>query len=127
MNLTKSQKIIVGILHFVPILGIIAYVIFIFSFIFGNIGKFDTHNNQPPPPEFFQGFIGAFAIIMLSVLLAIGVKIFDIIHLTRSNKEDKSNKILMWVLLFIFAGVISEIVYYFLEILPEKKDDDNRL
>lgn len=127
MNLTKSQKVLLGILHFVPLIGFIAYFIFIFSFIFGNIQKFDGHNNQPPPPEFFQGFIGAFVIIIFSVLVALGVKIFDIIHLTRSNKGDKSNKILMWVLLFVFVGVISEIVYYFLEILPEKNKDDQSL
>ena len=127
MNLTKSQKVLVGILHFVPVLGIIAYFIFIFSFIFSNIGNFDNHDHQPPPPEFFQGFIGAFVIIIFSILIAIGVKVFDIIHLTRSNKGDKNNKILTWVLLFVFVGIIAEIVYYFLEILPEKENENDSL
>ena len=127
MNLTKSQKVLLGILHFLPVLGIIAYFIFIFSFIFGNIEKFDNHNNEPPPLEVFQGFIGAFVIIIFTVLITIGIKIFDIIHLTRTNKGDKSNKILTWVLLFVFVGVIAEIVYYFLEILPEKENDNDSL
>jgi magnesium-transporting ATPase (P-type) len=127
MNLTKSQKVLVGILHFVPVIGIVAYFIFIFSFIFGNIERFDNHHNEPPPVEVFQGFIGAFVIIILTILVTIGVKIFDIIHLTRSNKNDTNNKILMWVLLFVFVGVIAEIVYYFMEILPEKKNDNDSL
>ncbi len=33
----------------------------------------------------------------------------------------------MWVLLFVFTGIISEIVYYFLEILPEKKEEIEEL
>jgi hypothetical protein len=128
MDLTKNQKLLVGILHFLPVIGFISYFIFLFSFIFGNIQSLDHHHSgQEMPIEFFKGFLGAFAIIILTVLISIGIKIFDIIHLTKSNKNDTNNKILMWVLLFVFAGVISEIVYYFLEILPEKKENNTSL
>lgn len=127
MNLTKNQKVLVGILHFLPVIGFLTYFIFLFSFIFGNIQNFEHQSNQEIPVEFFKGFFAAFAIIILTVLISIGIKIFDIIHLTKSNKNDTKNKILMWVLLFIFTGVISEIVYYFLEILPEKKENNNSL
>ncbi|MEO8516032.1 MAG: hypothetical protein ABI426_04770 [Flavobacterium sp.] len=128
MNLTKNQKILIGILHFLPIIGFISYFVFLFSFIFGNLQNFEPHSsNQEIPIAFFQGFIGAFVIIILSVLLSIGIKIFDIIHLTKSNKNDTNNKILIWILLFVFTGIISEIVYYFLEILSEKKENNNNL
>lgn len=125
MNLSKGQKILLGILHFIPLLGIAAYFVFLFSFIFGNLDHFQANAEQAPPEEFFKVFIGAFIIIILTVLISIGIKIFDIIHLTKSNKGDKNNKILMWVLLFVFVGMIAEIVYYFLEILPEKKAEEN--
>lgn len=124
MNLTKTQKILIGILHFFPIIGIISYFIFFFSFFLGNIENFESGVQQGKPPvAFFQGFIGVFVILIVTVFISLGIKIFDIIHLTKSNKNDTSNKILMWVLLFVFTGTISEIVYYFIEILPEKKKE----
>ncbi|WP_300569319.1 hypothetical protein [Flavobacterium sp.] len=127
MNLTKNQKVLVGILHFLPVIGLITYFVFLFSFIFGNIQNLEHHSGKELPIEFFKDFLGAFIVIMLTVLISIGVKVFDIIHLTKSNKNDTKNKILMWILLFVFAGTIAEIVYYFLEILPEKKENNTDL
>ncbi|MVO10530.1 hypothetical protein GOQ30_15255 [Flavobacterium sp. TP390] len=72
---------------------------------------------------FFRSFIGLFVIIILTVFIALGIKIFDIIHLTKSNKNDTNNKVLIWILLFVFTGIISEIIYYFLEIVPDKKEE----
>ena len=122
MQLSKGQKTLVGILHFLPIVGFISYFIFFFVFIIGNIENIENNGNNQNPEQFLSGFIGAFLIIMVSILIAIGVKIFDIIHLVKSNKNDTNNKVLMWVLLFVFTGIVSEIVYFFLEILPEKKN-----
>jgi len=124
MHLSKTQKIIIGILHFLPIIGIIYYFYFFFSFFFVNLEGLETDSlDGKPPIALFQGFIGAFIILILTGLVSLGIKIFDIIHLTKSNKNDRGNKVLIWVLLFIFTGNISEIVYYFLEILPEKNHD----
>ncbi|HJS00112.1 MAG TPA: hypothetical protein VJ780_04175 [Flavobacterium sp.] len=128
MNLTKTQKTLIGILHFLPIIGMIAYFVFFFSFFIGNIESLEKDSLEGNPPiAFFRGFIGAFVILILTVLISLGIKIFDIIHLTKSNKNDTNNKILMWVLLFVFTGIISEIVYYFLEILPDKKEEIGEL
>ncbi|NHN25510.1 hypothetical protein FIA58_007455 [Flavobacterium jejuense] len=122
MNLTKTQKTLIGILHFLPIIGMIFYFIFFFSFFLGSLEHFENDvQTGRPPLAFFRGFVGAFVILILTILISLGIKIFDIIHLTRSNKNDSSNKVLMWILLFVFTGTISEIVYYFIEILPEEK------
>jgi uncharacterized protein YacL len=123
MNLTKTQKTLLGIVHFLPVIGLLAYLVYFFSFFLANIEKLESQAGKPPSMEFFSGFIGVFVVLIVTMLISIGVKIFDIIHLTKSNKNDKSNKVLIWVLLFIFVGMIPEIVYYFLEILPEKKQE----
>jgi len=124
MTLSKNQKVLLGIAHFLPIIGIISYIICIFSIVFGTIASIDQHHPQgPPPPEFFSGFIWVFVILIITVFVAIGVKILDIIHLVKNNKGDTGNKVLLWILLFVFAGTIAEIVYFFMEILPEKKKD----
>jgi uncharacterized membrane protein len=123
MNLTKTQKTLLGIVHFLPIIGLVAYLVYFFSFFLANIENLQSNTGKPPSMEFFSGFIGVFVVLIVTMLISIGVKIFDIIHPTKSNKNDKSNKVLIWVLLFIFVGMIPEIVYYFLEILPEKKQE----
>lgn len=123
MELSKNQKILIGILHFLPIIGFISYFIFFFVFFIGNIENLDGHKNEAATREILSGFLGAFLIIMISILLVIAVKVFDIIHLVKSNKGDTGNKVLLWVLLFVFAGTIAEIIYFFLEILPNKKQE----
>jgi hypothetical protein len=123
MNLTKNQKVLLGIIHFLPIIGFAVYFIFFFSIFFSNIQNLENNVGQTSQIMFFKNIIGAFVILIFTLLISIGIKIFDIIHLIKSNKNDYGNKILMWILLFIFVGVISEIVYYFIEILPEKKQD----
>ncbi len=77
----------------------------------------------PFPAEFMKNFFIAFAIIAITSLIGIGILIFDIIHLTRSNKGDTTNKVLIWILILIFSQGIGSIVYYFVEILPNKKKE----
>lgn len=123
MNLTNNQKVLLGIIHFLPVIGFAAYFIFFFSFFFSNIENLENNTGEPSQIMFFKSIIGAFVILIVTLLISIGIKIFDIIHLIKSNKNDKSNKILIWVLLFIFVGVIAEIIYFFLEIIPNKKQE----
>lgn len=122
MTLTKNQKILLGIAHFLPIFGIIGYVFFLFSFIFGMSETIAQHPDAPPA-EFMQGFATAAIFLILAIFISIGVKVIDIIHLVKNNKGDTGNKIVLWVLLFLFAGVLAEIIYFFLEIVPKKKQD----
>ncbi|MCO6174706.1 hypothetical protein NHF50_06575 [Flavobacterium sp. NRK F10] len=124
MNLSKNQKILIGILHFLPVIGMIAYFIFFFSFFISTIPSFENQDQENPPADVLSGFLSAFVIIIITMFVSIGVKVFDIIHLTKSNKRETGNKVLVWVLLFVFTGIIGEIVYYFLEILPEKKPEN---
>ncbi|AWM13582.1 hypothetical protein DI487_06710 [Flavobacterium sediminis] len=102
----------------------IAYFIFFFSFFINTIPSFENQDQENPPADVLSGFLSAFVIIIITMFVSIGVKVFDIIHLTKSNKRETGNKVLVWVLLFVFTGIIGEIVYYFLEILPEKKPEN---
>lgn len=122
MELSKNKKILIGILHFLPIIGVICYLVYFFTFFINTIGTIENQPQNEFPMEFFKGFFMAFVIIIITVMISIGIKIFDIIHLVKNNKNDKGNKVLIWVLLFVFTGSIGEIIYFFLEILPEKKD-----
>lgn len=127
MELSKNQKVLLGILHFLPIIGIITYIVYFFSFIFGTIMEAEMNGSEPDPQQFLGGFIIVFIIFMVSILLAIGIKIFDIIHLVKNNRNDTGNKVLIWILLFVFVGTIAEIIYFFMEIMPDKKQEKTEL
>ncbi|MFT3918394.1 PLDc N-terminal domain-containing protein [Cloacibacterium sp.] len=122
MNLTKTQKTFVGILHFAPIIGIFLYMVAFFGFFLTTIPEMEKHNGEPPV-EFFAGFASIFIILAITILAGFATLIFDIIHLVKSNKNDTNNKILMWVLILLFAQGIGGIIYFFLEILPDKKNN----
>jgi Na+/proline symporter len=111
MNLTKTQKTFVGILHFAPIIGIFLYMV---AFLDSLLQQFqmEKHNGEPPV-EFFAGFASIFIILAITILAGFATLIFDIIHLVKSNKNDTNNKILMWVLILLFAQGIGGIIYFF--------------
>lgn len=127
MNLTKSQKILIGILHFAPIIGFVLYFISFFS-IFFNISEISNNSNgQEPSAEFLQNFATIFVILGITILMYLVILIFDIIHLVKSNKNDTNNKIVMWILILLFTQGIGGIIYFFLEILPEKKNNTEKI
>ncbi len=123
MNLTKTQKTLIGILHFAPILGIFLYIFAIVGFVMMNVPEMEKHHNGEPSAEFFAGFASIFAILAITIFTGFATLIFDIVHLVKSNKNDTNNKILMWVLILLFAQGIGGIIYFFLEILPKKKNN----
>lgn len=123
MNLTKTQKTIVGILHFAPVIGIFLYIFAIVGLFLTNIPEMEKHHNGEPSPEFFAGFASIFIILGLTILTGFATLIFDIVHLIKSNKNDTNNKILLWILVLLFAQGIGGIIYFFLEILPNKTNN----
>lgn len=127
MTLTKNQKILLGIAHFLPLIGFLAYIIGLFLFVFGAMEAQEANPGAAPGPDFFFGMIWAMVSLLLAVLVSIAVKIIDIIHLVKNNEGEKGNKVLLWVLLIVFAGTIAEIIYFFIEILPEKKQETQNL
>lgn len=117
MNLTKNQKILLGILHFLPIIGGIYLVSNILT-AFSSLGTDGNMNSNMLAESIPSITIIAIIISILSLI----VLIFDIIHLVKSNKNDKNNKIVIWILVLLFFQGISNLIYYFVEILPEKKE-----
>ncbi|WP_034058734.1 PLDc N-terminal domain-containing protein [Lacinutrix jangbogonensis] len=126
--MTKTRKIWLGILTFLPLVFLITYFIFFFLFIFktfGNIHRLEAMENNPGqfPAEFMANFAIMFLFIILSSFLSLGLLIYYIIH-ANNNIANDSNKKLMWTLILIFTSSIGSIVYYFVEILPYKTIDD---
>jgi len=123
MNLSRKQKIWIGVLTFMPILFFIGYFVS-FLIIFMSAMDMEQHtlNNNAPPKEFFAGFTLAFVSIGLAVLSGIASFILHIVHVVKNEKLKKQdNGQLLWILVIVLANGIGGIIYYFVEILPEPK------
>ena len=119
----KSTKIWLGILTFLPMFLIFAYIFYIFTaFIPTAIRLEDSH--QEVPIELFQSISVMILFIVLAVIIKMGIMIYYIVHASNNPKNENNTKI-MWIVLLVLVGTISSIVYYFLEILPSK-DNSNQ-
>lgn len=113
MKLTKKQKILVGIGTFWPILYIPIFMIFIFAMIFGS--ALEPGRGGDLSPLFGVGFGVLFLVHMFTVLLSLGMTVFHVIHAVK-NERLESNMRIVWIVLFFFAGIIAEPIYYYLEV-----------
>jgi hypothetical protein len=127
MKLSKSQKIGIGIITFMPILCFIGYIIsFVFIFM-GTFNDISTNSsvatNQEMPAHFMAGIGIAMIFMILLLISGLASLIIHIIHVTKNQKlKSQNNGQLIWILIIILANGIGGIVYYFMEILPEPKD-----
>lgn len=104
-----------------PIIGFflifIGYAVFLMS-IFGNVEEMDRGGGPPWP--FFKGLGFFFFMIFLVVVISVGSLIFYIIHATKNPNLKHDNLLLVWILLFIFASGIGQMIYWIVEILAKK-------
>jgi hypothetical protein len=52
-------------------------------------------------------------------LLSLGLLIFFIIHLVRSKAMDSTERII-WVLVFLFAGIIGYPIYWYMRVWKDE-------
>ncbi|WP_299765340.1 hypothetical protein [uncultured Dokdonia sp.] len=123
MKLSKSQKIGIGIVTFMPILCFIGYLISFFAIFFGSFSDPSGFESQGPPDTFFVGFGLAMTFMVLMLISGLTALILHIIHVTKNPKlKTQNNGQLIWILIILLASGIGGIVYYFMEILPEPKE-----
>ena len=121
----KSTKVLLGILTFLPMFLMLAYIIYIFtSFIPTAIRLENSH--QEVPIELFKSITVMILFIIIAVCIQLGIMIYYIVHASNNPKNETNTKI-MWIVLLVLVGTISSIVYYFLEILPSKDNSNQSL
>lgn len=129
MKLSKSQKIGIGIITFMPIFCFIGYIITFFSLFIETFSDIASGTPNPEAPTaFFSGFAYAFVFIFLMIIFGLASLIIHIIHITKNQKlKQQTNGQLVWILVVIFANGIGGIIYYFMEILPEPKESKSSI
>jgi hypothetical protein len=118
--MSKSGKIITGILSFLPLLLFAGYFILFFSFFFQLFMNAGQGGKMENPDVFMTQFISMFALIFLMVILTLGLLVYFIIHINNNKKLD-SNEKLIWILIIIFVGMIGKPVYWYMKIWKEEE------
>lgn len=94
------------------------YFIFLFSFL-GNFQEWEAAGSEPPT-EFF-GALGIFlCLILFVVLLSLASLIFYIVHAAQNPNLKQNNLLVVWILLFVFANGLGQLIYWIIEILNKK-------
>jgi len=110
--MSRGSKLLIGILSFLPIILLIVFLASIFTMV-PTMMQWDNH--EPEPQRVFSTFAPMFFLGILMSLLSIGLLVFFIMHLVRNKVMDSTEKII-WILVFIFAGMVGYPIYWYMRI-----------
>jgi phage shock protein PspC (stress-responsive transcriptional regulator) len=100
-------------------LGMIAYFIFLF-FILNNIDELD-HGSGNDSASFILGNVGAFVLfVLVAICVSLGSLVFYIVHAANNPNLRENNMLLIWILLFVFANGIGQLIYWIVEIINKR-------
>jgi len=113
--MSRSSKLFVGILSFLPI---VLLLVFFFMF-FSMIPEFMRWEDRDPDPyEVFDTFMPVFLTTIFMSILSLGLLIFFIMHLVRNKTMDSTERII-WILVLLFAGIIGYPIYWYMRVWKE--------
>ena len=110
--MSRGSKLFVGILSFLPIILLLVLLFMIFS-MFPTFFQWDKY--EPAPQEVFSVFAPIFMVGIAMSILSIGLLIFFIMHLVRNKTMDSTERII-WILVFLFAGIIGYPIYWYMRV-----------
>jgi hypothetical protein len=110
--MSRSSKLFIGLLSFLPIiLLIVFFVMFLRTFpLF-----FEWEKNEPVPQEVFTVFGPLFMLGVIMGILSLGLLVFFIMHLVRNKAMDGTERVI-WVLVFLFAGMVGYPIYWYMRV-----------
>lgn len=116
MKISKSGKIVLAILTVGQLFVMLFALIWFFTTLFPAI----VHGNDEAIQNLLILSLVKFLVfgIVMSIL-SFGLQIFYIIH-AGTNKATSTTMKIVWICLLFFIGFIVEVVYFFMEILPDK-------
>lgn len=106
-------------------IALVGYFIFIITLVSQGGPGWDMEADTAPLA--FFGSIGIFLLlIFLAVLLSLASLVFYIIHASRNPNLQQNNLLVIWILLFVFASGIGQLMYWIIEILNKTKHPAGR-
>ena len=114
--MSRSSKLFIGILSFLPIVLVFVMFIMVLRLIPTFIEWSNNGDNyEPATQEVFSVFGPMFILGFGMAILSIGLLIFFIMHLIR-HKAMESTERIIWVLVFLFAGIVGYPIYWYMRV-----------
>jgi len=114
--MSRSSKLFIGILSFLPIILLLVLLFMVFS-MFPTFFQWEKY--EPAPQEVFSSIAPIFILGFGMSILSIGLLIFFIMHLLRHKALDSTERII-WILVFLFAGIIGYPIYWYMRIWKDE-------
>ena len=99
--MSRSSKLFIGILSFLPIILLLVFLFMIFN-MFPTFFQWDKYD--PAPQEVFSAFAPLFFLGFAMGILSIGLLIFFIMHLLRHKALDSTERII-WILVSVESKI----------------------
>ena len=106
------------------IIALVGYFLFILTLVSQGPGW--EMDNDAAPLAFFGGLGIFLLLIFLAVLLSLASLIFYIIHASQNPNLKQNNLLVVWILLFVFASGLGQLIYWIIEILNKKEPQIER-
>lgn len=114
----RSTKVLLGIATIWQLLYMVLFVGFVLGLVV--LGESAGRMGDAAGAAIGVSFLLIFVLHMITIFLMMGLLIYYIIHAVR-NESLKGDMKAVWVVLFVFAGILAEPVYWYLKIW--KADD----
>lgn len=111
--MSKSRKILLGIISFLPIILLVVYLVIFFSFFITMFRH--TRQEDVLPGMMMEHIAWIVGVALLMGFISLGLKVYFIIHAVNNMDIDSTERII-WILVFIFAGMIGFPVYWYMRI-----------
>ena len=118
--MTRNYKIILGILSFIPLIGMIFGMSIYFSFIFDMIGHSMDNPGEPPafaenPQDIISKIIPAVLMLFVSGLVGFGLFIYFLVCAIKDKSATENDRIL-WILLLVFLSYFVMPIYWYVRL-----------
>jgi len=113
--MSKTGKIVLGIVSFLPLLLLAVYIAF-FIGLFTSVFRESLQQQSGRPPEFMMSNVGLLmAIIPLLIVTTLGLLIYYIVHVMNNTRLDGMER-LVWIFIIIFTTMIGFPIYWYMQI-----------
>jgi hypothetical protein len=111
--MSKQGKIFLGVLSFLPLVLITIYFLMFLNVFTTSFSQ--TTQKNGPPVFVLSGWNELLVTIALFIVLTLGLLIYYINHAISNERIEGSDRVL-WVLVFLLAGIFAYPVYWYIKI-----------
>lgn len=115
MYLSKPAKLIVGVLTVWPFIYLFLFFGFVFASFFWMVQAQETAHSAGPPRAFLLLFAAHFA----TMLEMMGLLVFYVVYLFKTDRIPQDKKAL-WAVVLLLGNMLAMPVFYYLYVWPDQ-------